>query len=46
MLGGRGNDTLNARDATRDFVDGGSGSDGGRTDGVDRIVSLELPTRS
>jgi TolB protein len=42
LLGGPGNDLFNARDRTRDVVDGGSGRDSGRWDArLDRIRAVE-----
>jgi hypothetical protein len=41
MLGGPGRDTLRARDGARDVLNGGTGTDIGRTDGLDRVRALE-----
>jgi hypothetical protein len=41
MFGGRGRDTLRARDGLRERVSGGRGSDRARLDSIDIVSSIE-----
>jgi hypothetical protein len=45
LLGGAGNDVINARDGQRDLVNCGSGVDTAVVDKLDRVVGCEHVSR-